>query len=53
MFSVVAEGVASLVCVRYKFCDPMLIEVVASCNTPDMIYPICNPTLAVSGVKLF
>ena len=26
----VAEGVASLVCARYKFCDPMLIEVVAS-----------------------
>ena len=23
------------------------------CNTPDMIYPICTPTLAVSGVKLF
>ena len=22
------------------------------CNTPDMIYLICNPTLAVSGVKL-
>ena len=28
--SVVAEGIASLVCARYKFCDPMLIEVVAS-----------------------
>ena len=25
----------------------------ASYNTPDMIYLICNPTLAVSGVKLF
>ena len=23
------------------------------CNTPDMIYPICTPTLAVSGLKLF
>ena len=23
------------------------------CNTPDVIYPICTPTLAVSGVKLF
>ena len=30
MFSVVAEGVAPLVCARYKFCDPMLVEVVAS-----------------------
>ena len=28
--SVVAEGVAPPVCARYKFCDPMLIEVVAS-----------------------
>ena len=27
---VLAEGVASPVCARYKFCDPMLIEVVAS-----------------------
>ena len=24
-----------------------------SCNTPDVIYLICNPTLAVSGAKLF
>ena len=24
-----------------------------NCNTPDMIYLICTPTLAVSGVKLF
>ena len=24
-----------------------------ACNTPDVIYPICSPTLAVSGVKLF
>ena len=23
------------------------------CNTPDVIYPICTPTLAVSGLKLF
>ena len=23
------------------------------CNTPDMISPICTPTLAVSGVNLF
>ena len=23
------------------------------CNTPDMTFPICTPTLAVSGVKLF
>ena len=23
------------------------------CNTPDVTYPICIPTLAVSGVKLF
>ena len=30
VFSVVAEGVVPLVCARYKFCDPMLIEVVAS-----------------------
>ena len=30
VFSVVAEGVAPLVCARYKFCDPMLVEVVAS-----------------------
>ena len=30
VFPVVAEGVAPLVCARYKFCDPMLIEVVAS-----------------------
>ena len=30
MFPVGAEGVAPLVCARYKFCDPMLIEVVAS-----------------------
>ena len=30
VFSVGAEGVAPLVCARYKFCDPMLIEVVAS-----------------------
>ena len=26
---------------------------VECCNTPDVIYPICNPTLAVSGLKLF
>ena len=26
---------------------------VECCNTPDMIYLICNPTLTVSGVKLF
>ena len=26
---------------------------VECCNTPDVIYPICTPTLAVSGVKLF
>ena len=25
----------------------------AICNTPDVIYLICNPTLAVSGAKLF
>ena len=30
VFLVVAEGVAPLVCARYKFCDPMLLEVVAS-----------------------
>ena len=30
VFSVGAEGVAPLVCARYKFCDPMLDEVVAS-----------------------
>ena len=30
VFPVVAEGVATLVCARYKFCDPMLLEVVAS-----------------------
>ena len=30
VFPVVAEGVAPLVCARYKFCDPMLIEVVTS-----------------------
>ena len=24
-----------------------------ACNTPDMICPICTPTLAVSGFKLF
>ena len=24
-----------------------------SCNTPDVTFPICTPTLAVSGVKLF
>ena len=23
------------------------------CNTPDVIYPICTPTLAISGLKLF
>ena len=23
------------------------------CNTPDVFYPICTPTLAVSGLKLF
>ena len=23
------------------------------CNTPDMTFPICTPTLAVSGIKLF
>ena len=23
------------------------------CNTPDVTFPICTPTLAVSGVKLF
>ena len=23
------------------------------CNTPDVIYPICNPTLAVSGLSYF
>ena len=26
---------------------------VECCNTPDMIYPICTPTLAVSGFKLY
>ena len=26
---------------------------VECCNTPDVIYPICTPTLAVSDVKLF
>ena len=26
---------------------------VECCNTPDMIFPICTPTLSVSGVKLF
>ena len=26
---------------------------VECCNTPDMTYPICNATLAVSGLKLF
>ena len=30
VFPVVAEGVAPLVCARYKFFDPMPIEVVAS-----------------------
>ena len=25
----------------------------AGCNTPDVIYLICTPTLAVSGAKLF
>ena len=25
----------------------------AECNTPDVTFPICTPTLAVSGVKLF
>ena len=30
MFPVGAEGVATLVRTRYKFCDPMLVEVVAS-----------------------
>ena len=25
----------------------------ALCNTPDVTFPICTPTLAVSGVKLF
>ena len=30
VFPVGAEGVAPLVCARYKFCDPMLVEVVAS-----------------------
>ena len=29
VFPVVDEGVAPLVCARYKFCDPMLVEVVA------------------------
>ena len=23
------------------------------CNTPDVTFPICTPTLAISGVKLF
>ena len=30
VFPVGAEGVAPLVCAHYKFCDPMLLEVVAS-----------------------
>ena len=30
VFPVGAEGVAPLVCARYKFCDPMLVEAVAS-----------------------
>ena len=30
VFPVVAEGVAPLVCAQYKFCDPRLLEVVAS-----------------------
>ena len=26
---------------------------VECCNTPDVTFPICTPTLAVSGIKLF
>ena len=31
--------------------DPFVV--VECCNTPDVIYLICTPTLAVSGTKLF
>ena len=31
--------------------DPFVV--VECCNTPDMIFPICILTLAVSGLKLF
>ena len=34
--------------------EPFLpFVVVECCNTPDVIYLICTPTLAISGVKLF
>ena len=29
------------------------ISSLGSCNTPDVTFPICTPTLAVSGVKLY
>ena len=31
----------------------MFIQIGVTCNTPDVCFPICTPTLAVSGVKLY
>ena len=31
----------------------VLLHGLSLCNTPDVTYPICTPTLAVSGVKLY
>ena len=31
----------------------MPVDELAGCNTPDTTSPICTPTVAVSGVKLF
>ena len=40
----------------HRECDhtiPLMPGTEPSCNTPDVIYLICIPTLAVSGAKLF
>ena len=35
---------------KHKYCSSCLVP---ACNTPDVIYLNCIPTLAVSGTKLF
>ena len=40
-------------CEYLLFLCKSCLRSVAWCNTPDVIYLICTPTLAVSGTKLF
>ena len=45
------------ICPKYKYFHSILIKSLVLrypyCNTPDVTFPICTPTLAVSSVKLF